>query len=83
MHSKDQLGQTVRDLDQESPELVLYGPAFNYVGISIIWPATPGDVAARDPVRDHILANYRYCRALLPAELRYYLMVRSDLECPK
>jgi hypothetical protein len=49
------------------------------------FPSTPIRVlASRDPLADFILAEYRPCAVLVPANRgNFVFMVRKDLPCPK
>jgi 4-amino-4-deoxy-L-arabinose transferase-like glycosyltransferase len=82
MHAPEQMKQAIDELASDRTEVVLYAVSFNTETVSEVWPSTPDDVLAKDPVRDFLFAHYRPCRALESFRWRYVYMVRRDLRCP-
>jgi hypothetical protein len=85
MNTADQYEMTIADLAADRPPFVLFDPNLADK-ISSVWPSTPAEDLAKDPVADYILQHYRTCRFLNsnPPQLwSFYYMVRKDLSCPE
>jgi hypothetical protein len=82
MHTPEQLEEARNRIATRRPQVVLFDPAF-YGNIVVPFPFIPVQVlAARDPVADFILAEYRPCAVLIPANTgNFVFMVRKDLPC--
>jgi hypothetical protein len=84
LNTADQYEATIRDLEADGTPYVLFNTDFADK-ISAVWPSTPAEAAAYDPVADYILEHYRMCRVLNPNPQqmwRFYFMVRMDGSCP-
>lgn len=84
MNTASQYADTITDLATDGPDFVLLNADFP-IKVPIVWPATPAEVLATDPVADYIMQHYRTCRVLNSAKEQkwlFYFMVRDKLPCP-
>jgi 4-amino-4-deoxy-L-arabinose transferase-like glycosyltransferase len=83
MHTPEQFQRAQMELAVERPRVVLYEISF-VEKIPMAWPSTPlHSIAARDPLADYIVENYRPCSLLTPNGFwRFLFMVRKDTACP-
>jgi len=82
LHTPEQFEEAMNRIAARRPEVVLFDPSF-YGGIVESFPSTPIRVlVSRDPLADFILAAYRPCAMLVPANGgNFIFMVRKDLHC--
>jgi hypothetical protein len=83
MHTPEQFQEMVRELNANHVSLVLLEPSFNEK-LALGWPSTPaGVLAARDPVTDYLLMNYRPCAELAANGYWHFVaMVPKEGSCP-
>ncbi len=85
LNPPSQYEATLADLAADRTPFVLLNTNFAD-NIPAVWPSTPAEALASDPVEDYILKHYRTCRVLNSAPQqtwRFYFMVRADLACPE
>jgi 4-amino-4-deoxy-L-arabinose transferase-like glycosyltransferase len=84
LHTPEQFEEAMNRIAARRPQVVLFDPSF-YGGILVSFPSTPiRGLASRDPLADFILAEYRPCAVLVPANTgNFVFMVRKDLPCPQ
>jgi 4-amino-4-deoxy-L-arabinose transferase-like glycosyltransferase len=85
LHTTEQYLEVARRITELRPRTVLFEYAFLEETVPTIFPSTPLTVlAARDPVTDYILKEYRPCVTLSAADFaRLLFMVRKDSPCPE
>jgi 4-amino-4-deoxy-L-arabinose transferase-like glycosyltransferase len=83
-NTADQYEATLGDLVADRTPFVLLNTDFTDK-IPSVWPSTPAESLARDPIEEYILKHYRTCQVLnrTPQQTwRFNFMVRADLSCP-
>jgi hypothetical protein len=70
-----------RELDGDPSAPVLFEIGFRDLMVTV-WPATPAEVVASDPLGDYILSHYRICKVLKGLRGPFAYMLRKDLPCP-
>ena len=80
MHTPEQFEEARQELERDGTAPVLFD--FTFVGImSHVWPSTPAEALATDPMGDYIMAHYHSCAILLARGRPFAYMVRKDLHC--
>jgi len=85
LNPPSQYEATLADLAADRTPFVLLNTNFAD-NIPAVWPSTPAEALARDPIEDYLLKHYRTCRVLNPTPQqtwRFFFMVRADLACPE
>jgi hypothetical protein len=81
MHTAEDLLKAQRALAHDSTPVVLFDPGF-WTRDAEVWPSTPENALASDPLGDYILSHYKACRTLQMRTGSFVYMVRNDLSCP-
>jgi hypothetical protein len=83
-NTPEQYEATLSDLVADRTPFVLLNTDFTDK-IPAVWPSTPAEALARDPIEEYLLKHYRTCQILnsTPQQTwKFYFMVRADLPCP-
>jgi hypothetical protein len=81
MHTPAQFEEARSELESDKTAIVVFDISFPSI-IPEVWPSTPAEVLAHDPMGDFIFSHYRFCKVLRSGRRPFAYMVRKDLACP-
>jgi 4-amino-4-deoxy-L-arabinose transferase-like glycosyltransferase len=82
MNTPAQFEEARRLLERDPNTPVLFEIDFRDV-MPHVWPATPAEVVASDPMGDYIFRHYRPCKTLFGPRGPFEFMVRKGVPCPE